>query len=273
MSTQSARTPVTLNTLTSMKKKGKRFACLTAYDACTAELECLAGIDVILVGDSLGMVLQGHDSTLPVTMADMIYHTTCVRRGNAGAMLMADLPFMSYASEPQSLENAAALMQVGAHIVKLEGGAWLAESTRLLAERGIPVCAHMGLTPQSINRLGGYRVQGRNPTQAEKMIEEAKILEQAGASILLLECVPVFLAREITDTLQIPVIGIGAGPDTDGQIMVVHDMLGITPPSIKLPRFVKNFLPESKNGIQGAVGAYVEAVKSGEFPAPEHCFT
>jgi 3-methyl-2-oxobutanoate hydroxymethyltransferase len=185
---------------------------------------------------------------------------------------MADLPFMTYASEGQTLENAAALMQVGAQIVKLEGGAWLAESTRLLYERGIPVCAHMGLTPQSINRLGGYRVQGRNPKQAEKMIEEAKILEDAGASILLLECVPVYLAKEITETLAIPVIGIGAGPDTDGQIMVIHDMLGITPPDIKLPRFVKNFLPESTAGIQGALSAYVEAVQQGEFPAPEHCF-
>jgi 3-methyl-2-oxobutanoate hydroxymethyltransferase len=255
-----------------MKKRGKKFACLTAYDACISELECLAGIDLILVGDSLGMVLQGHDSTLPVTMNDMIYHTTCVRRGNRGAMLMADLPFMSYASEAQSLENAAALMQVGAQIVKLEGGAWLAESTRLLAERGIPVCAHMGLTPQSINRLGGFRVQGRNPAKAEKMISEAKILEEAGASILLLECVPVSLAKAITEALRIPVIGIGAGPDTDAQIMVVHDMLGITPPSIRLPRFVKNFLPESTNRIQGAISAYVEAVKSGAFPAPEHCY-
>ncbi len=273
MSSQPLRNPVTINTLNAHKKKGRKFACLTAYDACIAELECLSGIEVILVGDSLGMVLQGHDSTLPVTMDDMIYHTTCVQRGNAGAFLMADLPFMSYSSEPQTLENAAALMQVGAQIVKLEGGAWLAESTRLLAERGIPVCAHMGLTPQSINRLGGYRVQGRNPSQAEKMIEEALILEQAGASILLLECVPVTLAGEITESLSIPVIGIGAGPDTDGQIMVVHDMLGITPPAIRLPKFVKNFLTESTSGIQGAMEAYVGAVKAKDFPGSEHCFT
>lgn len=273
MSSQLLKNPVTINTLNAHKKNGHRFACLTAYDACIAELECLSGIEVILVGDSLGMVLQGHDSTLPVTMDDMIYHTTCVRRGNAGAFLMADLPFMSYSSEPQTLENAAALMQVGAQIVKLEGGAWLAESTRLLAERGIPVCAHMGLTPQSINRLGGYRVQGRNPSEAEKMIEEALILEQAGASILLLECVPVALAMEITKSLSIPVIGIGAGPDTDGQIMVVHDLLGITPPAIKLPKFVKNFLAESTSGIQGAMDAYVRAVKAKEFPGPEHSFT
>ena len=273
MSTQSATSAVTLPTLEKYKKQGKKFACLTAYDATMAELESTNGIDVILVGDSLGMVLQGHDSTLPVTMEHMIYHTHCVRRGNRGALLMADLPFMAYASEQQTLENAALLMRVGAHMVKLEGGAWLAESTRLLAERGIPVCSHMGLTPQSINRLGGYRVQGRNPSQAEIMIEEARILEEAGASIVLLECVPVELAREITETLRVPVIGIGAGPHTDGQIMVIHDMLGITPPSIKLPRFIKNFLPESKNGIAGAIVAYAEAVKSQEFPAPEHCFT
>jgi 3-methyl-2-oxobutanoate hydroxymethyltransferase len=272
MSTQSKKRPVTLNTLASHKKQGNKFACLTAYDAGFAQMESDAGVEVILVGDSLGMVLQGHDSTLPVTMADMIYHTTCVANGNSGALLMADLPFMTYASEPQTLENAAALMQVGAQIVKLEGGAWLAESTRLLAERGIPVCAHMGLTPQSINRLGGYRVQGRDPVQADKMISEARILEDAGASILLLECVPVYLAEEITAALTIPVIGIGAGPATDGQIMVVHDMLGITPPDIKLPKFVKNFLPESSTGIQGAFTAYVEAVRGGSFPAQEHCF-
>lgn len=272
MSTQSRKQAVTINTLLDYKTSGRKFACLTAYDSGFAEMESSHGIDVILVGDSLGMVLQGHDSTLPVTMEDMIYHTRCVSAGNKGALLMADLPFMSYASEPQTLENAAALMQVGAQIVKLEGGAWLAESTSLLAERGIPVCAHMGLTPQSINRLGGYRVQGRNPAQAEKMIEEGKILQDAGASILLLECVPVLLAEEITQALSIPVIGIGAGPATDGQIMVVHDMLGITPAGIKLPKFVKNFLPESTDGIQGAFTAYVEAVTSGVFPGPEHSF-
>ena len=273
MSSQSSRSPVNLNTLTKYKREGNKFACLTAYDACMAEIESDSGIDLILVGDSLGMVLQGHDSTLPVTMEHMIYHTACVHRGNRGAMLMADLPFMSYASASQTLENAGSLMQVGAHIVKLEGGAWLAESTRLLTERGIPVCAHMGLTPQSINRLGGYRVQGRDPEMAQKMTEEAQILEESGASILLLECVPVDLAMGITQTLAIPVIGIGAGPHTDAQIMVVHDILGITPPSIKLPRFVKNFLPESTSGIQGAVSAYANAVKTKRFPAPEHCFS
>ncbi len=194
MSSQSNRSHVTLNTLADRKRNGVKFAALTAYDALFAELISSAGVEVILVGDSLGMVLQGHDSTLPVTLDDMVYHMNCVHRGNRGALIMADLPFMSYASERQSLKSAATLMRAGAHIVKLEGGAWLAESSRLLTERGIPVCAHMGLTPQSINRIGGYRVQGRDPDQAHAIIEEALVLEEAGASILLLECVPVELA-------------------------------------------------------------------------------
>ena len=197
----------------------------------------------------------------------------CVKVGNQGSLIMADLPFMTYASEWQSLESAAALMRAGAHMVKLEGGAWLKESTRLLAERGIPVCAHMGLTPQSINRLGGYRVQGRDPDKAQAMVEEAVILEDSGASVLLLECVPMDLAKGITERLEIPVIGIGAGPDTDGQIMVMHDMLGLTPASIKVPKFVKNFLPESNAGIPGAFEAYAAAVKDGSFPGAEHSFT
>ncbi len=272
MSSQNQNKTITVSTLQDMKEQGKKFACLTAYDAIFAELISTAGIELMLVGDSLGMVLQGHDSTLPVTLADMVYHMNCVRRGNNGAVIMADLPFMSYASEEQSLTSAATLMRAGAHIVKLEGGAWLAESTRLLAERGIPVCAHMGLTPQSINRLGGYRVQGRDPGQAHTMVDEAKILEDAGASLLLLECVPTGLAQTITETLHIPVIGIGAGSTTDGQIMVVHDMLGITPASIRVPKFVKNFLPESKDGLRGAFKAYADAVRSGIFPGPEHTF-
>ena len=256
-----------------MKRRGDKFACLTAYDALFAEIISNAGIEVMLVGDSLGMVLQGHDSTLPVTLVDMVYHMNCVRRGNQGSLIMADLPFMSYASSSQSLESAAALMRSGAHIVKLEGGAWLAESTQLLHERGIPVCAHMGLTPQSINRFGGYRVQGRNPDQASTMIDEALILQDSGASILLLECVPTELGEQITERLDVPVIGIGAGPNTDGQIMVMHDMLGITPSGIRVPKFVKNFLPESKDGLRGAFVAYAEAVKNGTFPGPEHSFT
>lgn len=273
MSSQSSGKRISLTTLGKMKQRGEKFACLTAYDSCFAEMISSAGIEVLLVGDSLGMVLQGHDSTLPVTMDDIVYHMRCVQAGNTGALIMADLPFMSYAHERQALESAAALMRAGAHMVKLEGGAWLRETTSQLAERGIPVCAHMGLTPQSINRLGGYRVQGRDPDKAQTMIDEALTLQEAGASVLLLECVPVDLAKAMTEALEIPVIGIGAGPDTDGQIMVMHDMLGITPPEIKLPKFVKNFMPESTDGIRGAFVAYREAVKSGAFPAPEHCFT
>lgn len=185
---------------------------------------------------------------------------------------MADLPFMTYASESQSLQSAAALMRAGAHMVKLEGGAWLAESTRLLTERGIPVCAHMGLTPQSINRLGGYRVQGRDTDRANAIVDEALVLEDSGASAILLECVPATLGRAIAERVEAPVIGIGAGPHTDGQIMVMHDMLGLTPPFIHVPRFVKNFLPESDNGIPGAFAAYAAAVRAARFPAPEHCF-
>ncbi len=272
MSSHSGKQNVTVNTLQRMKAKGQKFAALAAYDALFAELISNAGVEVILVGDSLGMVLQGHDSTLPVTLDHMVYHMNCIRRGNRGAMIMADLPFMTYASEGQSLESAALLMRAGAHMVKLEGGAWLAESTRLLSERGIPVCAHMGLTPQSINRIGGFRVQGRDPEQAHTIIEEALLLQEAGAAVLLLECVPVNLGKEITEKLEIPVIGIGAGPHTDGQIMVMHDMLGITPPAIKPPKFIKNFLPESDNGIPGAFKAYADAVHEGRFPGPEHCF-
>lgn len=273
MSSQKQSQSVSLPTLSRKKQRGEKFACLTAYDACFSALISNAGVEVMLVGDSLGMVLQGHDSTLPVTLDEMVYHMSCVRRGNQGSLIMADLPFMSYASEQQSLESAAQLMRAGAHIVKLEGGAWLAESSRLLTERGIPVCAHMGLTPQSINRLGGYRVQGRDPNQAAMMVEEAKILEDAGASILLLECVPVELAKRVTDALEIPVIGIGAGPHTDGQIMVMHDMLGVTPAGIRVPKFVKNFLPESDSGLPGAFEAYAKAVHDGVFPGPEHSFT
>lgn len=226
---QTTRRATTLSTLIKLKQSGEKFTCLTAYDACFAQLVSEAGVEVILVGDSLGMVLQGHDSTLPVTMDDMVYHISSVKRGNRGAFIVGDMPFMSYASETQTLENAATLMRAGAQMIKIEGGAWIANSTHLLAERGIPVCAHMGLTPQSINRIGGYHVQGRDPRQAESMIAEAQLLEASGASILLLECVPQTLARQISEMLTIPVIGIGAGPDTDAQVMVLHDLLGISP--------------------------------------------
>ena len=269
MSSQKISPGITLATLKKIKERGDKFACLTAYDACFASILNEAGVDVILIGDSLGMVLQGHDSTLPVTMNDMIYHTQCVKRGNKNSLLMADLPFMSYASEAQTLENAAALMRAGANIVKLEGGAWIANTTKLLTERGIPICAHMGLTPQSVNRIGGFHVQGRDTNQAQLIIDEAHMLQDAGANILLLECVPRDLAKSITESLEIPVIGIGAGPDTTGQIMVLHDVLGVSPIT---PKFVKNFLIDSKNGIPGAIEDYVKSVKNHSFPEKQHCF-
>ncbi len=272
MSVQSkSRSEVTINTLVRMKQEGEKFACITAYDYCNAYAAAAAGVELILVGDSLGMVIQGHDSSLPVTIEDMAYHMRCVKRGNRGSLLVADLPFMSYYSESKSLENAAILMREGAQMVKLEGGAWLAESTRLLTQRGIPVCAHMGLTPQSVNHLGGYRVQGRDPEKAQAIIDEARVLQDSGASVILLECVPEALGKKLTASLEVPVIGIGAGGHTDGQILVWHDLLGLYPG--KQYRFVKNFLKGNSDGIQGALQEYVKQVKSGEFPAKEHVYT
>jgi len=272
VSSMNSQAKVTMNTLTTLKARGERFACITAYEATLAEIASSVGIEVLLVGDTLGMVIQGHDSTLPVTMEDILYHLDAVKRGNVGSLIMGDMPFMSYYSEGLTLHNAAQLMRAGAHVVKLEGGRWIAESTRLLVERGIPVCAHMGLTPQSINRFGGFRVQGRDPQQAETILEEAAYLQEAGASLLLLEAIPQQLAERITRRLRIPVIGIGAGPKVDGQIMVMHDLLGITPRGIKVPKFVKNFLKESTDGIPGAFAAYLRAVKDGLFPGPEHSY-
>ncbi len=260
---------ISVNTFAKYKQEEKKFACLTAYGYCEAVAASEAGAELLLVGDSLGMVVQGHESSLPVTIEDVAYHMRCVRRGNRGSLLMADLPFMSYYSKNATLENAGVLMREGAHIIKLEGGGWLAESTRRLVERGVPVCAHMGLTPQSVNHLGGYRVQGRDPVKAQSMIDEALMLQEAGASLLLLECVPQSLGRTITEKLQIPVIGIGAGPHTDGQIMVLHDLLGLYPG--KPARFVKNFLAET-NQVQSAIQNYVNAVVNREFPAAEHCY-
>lgn len=253
-----------------MKQAGDRFACLTAYDYCSAHAASAAGVEVLLVGDSLGMVIQGHDSSLPVTIDDIAYHVRCAKRGNQGSLLVADLPFMSYYSETASLKSAAVLMREGAQMVKLEGGAWLAESTRLLTERGIPVCAHIGLTPQSINHLGGYLVQGRDPEQGKAIIDEAKVLQQAGASVILIECVPQTLGSALTNSLEVPVIGIGAGAGTDGQILVWHDLLGFYPG--KKAKFVKNFLAGNTSGIQGALAEYVTQVKQGKFPDPKHSY-
>ena len=262
---------ITLTTLQSLKQKGEKITMLTCYDATFAHACNQAGVEVLLVGDSLGMVLQGHDSTLPVTTADMAYHVACVKRGNQDALILADMPFMANATLEQTLNNSALLMKAGAHMVKVEGAVWLAESIRVMTERGIPVCAHMGLTPQTVNVLGGYKVQGRNENQARQMRADAIALEQAGAAMLLLECVPSELAAEITHAVKIPVIGIGAGSDTDGQVLVLHDMLGLSLTG-RSPKFVKNFMTGQPD-IHGALSAYVTEVKAVSFPGTEHGFS
>ncbi|MDO8597445.1 MAG: 3-methyl-2-oxobutanoate hydroxymethyltransferase, partial [Sulfuricaulis sp.] len=252
-------------------RRGEKITCLTAYDYSFASLLDRAGIDMVMVGDSLGMVMQGHDSTLPVSVADMVYHSRCVARGVNRALLIVDMPFMSYQQSPQhAMASAGRLMQKGgAQVVKLEGGEPMAETVRFLTGRGIPVCAHLGLTPQSVHQLGGYRVQGRETTTAERIRRDAKLLQEAGASLLVLEAVPSELARTITAELEIPTIGIGAGKDCDGQVLVLQDMLGIYPrPS---PKFSKNFMTGAA-GVEAAVTAYISAVKSGSFPGPEHSF-
>lgn len=260
---------VTLSTLQAYKQAGETFSCLTAYDASFAHAASQAGIDVLLVGDSLGMVLQGHNSTLPVTIDDIVYHTRCAARGKGHSLLMVDLPFMSNATTERLLEDAGAVMRAGAELVKLEGEAWMADGIRELTRRGVPVCAHLGLTPQTVHQLGGYKVQGRDAAQAERIINDAKVLVEAGASVILLECVPASLGKAVTEALDVPVIGIGAGPDTDGQILVMHDVLGIT--HGRTPRFVKNFMVDA-GSIQAAFQDYHEAVKTRAFPAQEHCF-
>ncbi|MGP9764496.1 3-methyl-2-oxobutanoate hydroxymethyltransferase [Halomonas sp. AOP13-D3-9] len=260
---------VTLSTLQAYKQAGETFSCLTAYDASFAHAASQAGIDVLLVGDSLGMVLQGHNSTLPVTIEDIVYHTRCAARGKGHSLLMVDLPFMSNATTERLLEDAGAVMRAGAELVKLEGEAWMADGIRELTRRGVPVCAHLGLTPQTVHQLGGYKVQGRDAAQAERIINDAKVLVEAGASVILLECVPASLGKAVTAALEVPVIGIGAGPDTDGQILVMHDVLGVT--HGRTPRFVKNFMVEA-DSIQTAFQRYHEAVKTRTFPAQEHCF-
>jgi len=262
--------PVTLATLREMKRRCEKFACLTAYDASFASVLEDAGIEVLLVGDSLGNVIQGHDTTLPVTLMDMIYHAQCVNRRRRRALIMVDMPFMTDAVPDQALGNAARLLKEGgAHIVKLEGGAVMASTIRLLSERGIPVCAHLGLLPQSIHKMGGYHVQGRDSQSADKILADAGILAEAGADILLLECVPAQLTARIVNAVDVPVIGIGAGASCDAQVLVLYDMLGITPG--KRPKFSRDFLQDNRS-VRDAVAAYVKAVKSGEFPGPEHTF-
>lgn len=260
---------MTISALQKMKQQGKKIASLTAYDASFAQLMTAEGVDFMLVGDSLGNVVQGLDSTVPVTMSDMIYHTRLVRRGAPSAFVVADMPFMSYANAEQTYQNAALLMQAGANMVKLEGGHWLIDTIQGLTTRGVPVCAHLGLLPQSVNVLGGYKVQGKEQQQADDTLAQALALEQAGAQLLVLECIPASLGKRISAALTIPTIGIGAGPDTDGQILVMHDMLGMN--TDYLPKFAKNFLAEN-GSLAAAFGAYVEQVRNGSFPAAEHCY-
>ncbi|PLR40995.1 3-methyl-2-oxobutanoate hydroxymethyltransferase [Chimaeribacter californicus] len=259
----------TVSHLRQWKQQQRKFATITAYDASFAQLFEQQGISVMLIGDSLGMVVQGHDSTLPVTVEEVAYHTRCVRRGAPHSLLMADLPFMSCNTPEQACENAATLMRAGANMVKLEGGSWLCDTVKKLTERAVPVCGHLGLTPQSVNIFGGYKVQGRDDAAADRLLQDALNLEQAGAQLMVLECVPVALAERVTRALQIPVIGIGAGNVTDGQILVMHDAFGITGGHV--PKFAKNFLAEAGD-LRSAVQAYVDQVASGAYPAPEHTF-
>jgi len=253
-----------------MAQDGNRITMLTCYDASFATLLDEAGVDSLLVGDSLGNVIQGHDSTLPVTLADMAYHTACVARGSKRAFIVADLPFGSFQVSPaQAFESAARLMAAGAHMVKLEGGVAMAETTSFLVRRGIPVCGHVGLTPQSVHQLGGYRVQGREEAAAKQLLDDARAIVEAGAGLIVLEAIPAKLAREVTRTVGAPTIGIGAGAECSGQVLVLYDMLDVYPG--KKAKFVKNFMRQAGT-IQGAVEAYVKEVKAKTFPGPEHSF-
>jgi len=263
----------TITSLQKMKMNAEKITCITAYDASFAQILAESGVDIILVGDSLGMVIQGNDSTVPVTMKDMIYHTQLVSKGNnranTSAFLIADLPYMSYATPEQTYKNASKLMQAGAQMVKFEGGSWLLSTITGLVERGIPVCGHLGLTPQSVDALGGYQIQGKDASSANKIKQEAQKLVDAGIQMLVLECVPTNLAKEISETLVVPVIGIGAGKHTDAQVLVLYDMLGITP-GFKA-KFVKNFMADN-NDVCSAIKSFIHEVKSGIFPTDKHSF-
>ena len=261
---------ITLTTLQKMAQEGGRIAMLTCYDASFAAVLEEAGVDSLLIGDSLGNVLQGHESTLPVTLRDMVYHTACVARGSKRAFVVADMPFGSFQISPQdTLRNAAGLLAAGAQMVKIEGGRPMLETIEFLTDRGIPVCGHLGLTPQSVHQLGGYRVQGKGETEGQRLLKEAKQLEQAGAGMIVLEAIPAALAHDVTAALTIPTIGIGAGADCSGQVLVLHDMLDVYPG--KKAKFVKNFMRPA-GSIQGAVELYVKEVKARTFPGPEHSF-
>lgn len=260
---------ITVPALLALKKAGEKITMLTCYDASFATLMDRCGVEVLLVGDSLGMVCQGHSSTLPVSIDDMAYHTASVARGNRTALLMTDMPFGSCPTPEIAFDNAVKLMQAGAQMVKIEGGAWLADTVRFLTERAVPVCAHLGLTPQSVHQLGGYKVQGKSDDAAARMKADALALQDAGASIVILEAIPAGLGKELTDMLAMPTIGIGAGPDCSGQVLVMHDMLGVFPGHKS--KFVKNFM-EGQTSIDAAVRAFVREVKNKAFPAAEHCF-
>ncbi|ATQ74970.1 3-methyl-2-oxobutanoate hydroxymethyltransferase [Massilia violaceinigra] len=260
---------VTIPSLNAMRASGAKITMLTCYDASFATLMDRCGVEVLLIGDSLGMVCNGHQSTLPVTVAEIAYHTAAVARGNKSAMVLADMPFGSYGTPEAAFNNAVQLMQAGAHMVKLEGGAWLAETIRFLTDRAVPVCAHLGLTPQSVHQLGGYKVQGKSIESAAQLKADSLVLEAAGAAIVLFEAIPSALGKELTEALKVPTIGIGAGPDCSGQVLVMHDILGVFPG--RKARFVKNFM-DGQTSIDAAVSAYVSAVKDGSFPAVEHCF-
>lgn len=263
--------PVNVSTLRQMKADGMPIACLTAYDASFAQLVDLAGADLVLVGDSLGMVIQGHETTVPVTVGDVVYHTRLVARGITRAFLVSDLPFMSYASPVQALDNAVRLMQEGgAMMVKMEGGQSQVDVVSCLARHDIPVCAHVGLKPQSVHKIGGFKVQGRDPSTVRRMVEDARALEGAGADLLLLECVPNEVGEMISEAIGLPIIGIGAGPCVDGQILVLYDMLGIT--LGRTPRFVRNFMEDAESPLE-ALQAYVQAVRNRDYPSSEHCFS
>ncbi|PZO05200.1 MAG: 3-methyl-2-oxobutanoate hydroxymethyltransferase [Lysobacteraceae bacterium] len=263
-----ARAPLTVPALRKMKADGQRIVSITAYDAGFARSVDQAGIDLVLVGDSLGMVCQGHDSTLPVTVDDIVYHVGCVARGLSSVFLVADLPFQADATTERALDASTRCLQAGAAMVKLEGAGHKLDVIRFLAEREIPVCGHLGLTPQSVLRLGGYRVQGREASAAKKLLDDARAVADAGADLLVLECVPSALAAQITAAVAIPTIGIGAGPSCDGQILVLHDLLGMNS-GHRRPRFVKDFLAQG-GSVLGAFQAYADAVRSGAFPGPEH---
>jgi 3-methyl-2-oxobutanoate hydroxymethyltransferase len=263
--------PVTISSLKKMKQEGEKIASLTAYDASFAALVDEAGTDLVLVGDSLGMVINGHATTVPVTVDQIIYHTQAVKAGLQRAFLLVDMPFMSYADKHIALQNATRLMQEGlAHMIKLEGGELQVPTVEYLAERGVPVCAHIGLTPQYVHKMGGFKVQGREEEAARQMIKEAKLLQDAGADIVLIECVPAAVGKAVTEALSVPTIGIGAGPDCDGQILVLYDILDVT--IGRKPRFAKNFMQNASNNLD-AIKDYVKEVKNGTYPAAEHCFT